>query len=105
MLSIARAVFLAWEKLRIVYVIILSLVTLILTGSAGFSDLRILRLIAEGAVVANVAYFAGPIVETYVRWLGYERMWPRWLMFESGTLLSIVLAVGVLATALLPSQP
>ena len=105
LLTNARAVFLAWEKLRIVYVIILCMVTLMLTGSTGFYNLRILRLIVEGAVVANLAYFAGPIVETYVRWLGYERMWPRWLMFGSGTLLSIVLAVGVLATALLPSQP
>ena len=73
--------------------------------STGFSNWNTLRLIIEGAVVANFAYFAGPTVETYVRWLGHERMWPRWLMFGSGTLLSIVLAVGVLATALLPSQP
>lgn len=76
-----------------------------LTGATGFSNWQVLRLIIVGAVVANVAYFAGPTIETYIRWLGYERMWPRWLMFGSGTLLSIVLAVGVLATALLPSQP
>ena len=105
LLTIARTVFLAWEKLRIVYVIILSVVTLMLTGVTGFSNWQVLRLIIEGAVVANVAYFAGPTIETYIQWLGYERMWPRWLMFGSGTLLSIVLAVGVLATALLPSQP
>lgn len=105
LLTIARTVFLAWEKLRVVYVIILSVVTLMLTGTTGFSNWQVLRLIIEGAVVANVAYFAGPTIETYIRWLGYERMWPRWLMFGSGTLLSIVLAVGVLATALLPSQP
>lgn len=105
LLTIARTVFLAWEKLRIVYVIILSVVTLMLTGATGFSNWQVLRLIIEGAVVANVAYFAGPTIETYIQWLGYERMWPRWLMFGSGTLLSIVLAVGVLATALLPSQP
>ncbi len=105
LLHIARAVFLAWEKLRIVYVIILCLVTLMVTGATGLSNWRVLRLIVEGAVVANVAYFAGPTIETYVRWLGYERMWPRWLMFGSGTLLSIVLALGVLATALLPNQP
>ncbi len=105
LLTIARTVFLAWEKLRIVYVIILSVVTLMLTGATGFSNWQVLRLIIEGAVVANVAYFAGPTIETYIRWLGYERMWPRWLMFGSGTLLSIVLAVGVLATALLPRQP
>jgi len=66
---------------------------------------RLLRLIVLGAVVANVAYFAGPTVETYVRWLGYNRAWPRWVMFIGGTLMSIVLAIGVLATELLPDQP
>ena len=105
LLTIARSVFLAWEKLRIAYVILLVLITVLLTGVTGIFNLRLLRLIVLGAVVANVAYFAGPTVETYVRWLGYNRAWPRWLMFIGGTLISIVLAIGVLATELLPDQP
>ena len=105
LLAIARSVFLAWEKLRIAYVILLALITVLLTGVTGILNLRLLRLIVLGAVVANVAYFAGPTIETYVRWLGYNRAWPRWFMFIGGTLISIVLTIGVLATELLPDQP
>ncbi len=103
--AIARRVFLAWEKLRILYVIILALVTVLLTGVTGVLNLGLLRLILLGAVVANVAYFAGPAIETYVRWLGYNRAWPRWVMFIGGTLIAIILAIGSLATELLPDQP
>jgi uncharacterized protein YjbI with pentapeptide repeats len=105
LLAIARSVFLAWEKLRIAYLILLALITVLLTGVTGIMNLRLLRLIVLGAVVANLAYYAGPAIETYVRWLGYNRAWPRWGMFIGGTLISIVLAIGVLATELLPDQP
>lgn len=105
LLAIARSVFLAWEKLRIAYVVLLAIITVLLTGVTGILNLRLLRLILLGALVANVAYFAGPTIETYVRWLGYNRTWPRWVMFIGGTLISIVLAIGVLATELLPDQP
>ena len=103
--TIVSKVFLDWEKLRIVYIIILALITLLLIGPAGFSKLRLFRLIIDGAIVANVAFCAGPILETYIRWLGYDRTWPRWIMFGSGTLVSIILAVWMLATELLPDQP
>ena len=105
LLATARRVFLAWEKLRIAYVIILALITLLLIGVSGILNLRLLRLIIMGAVAANVAYFAGPTIETYVRWLGYNKAWPRWFMFVAGTLLSVLLAIGLLATELLPGQP
>lgn len=104
LLAVARKVFLAWEKLRVVYVMLLALITILFTGVAGLFELRLLRLIVPGAVVANVAFFAGPTLETFVRWLGYNRVWPRWVMFACGTLISIVLAIGVLATELLPDQ-
>ena len=105
LLAIARNVFLAWEKLRIAYVVILAFITVLLTSVSGILNLRLLRLIILGAVAANVAYFAGPTIETYVRWLGYNRSWPRWFMFVGGTILSIFLAIALLATELLPDQP
>ena len=104
LLSIARVVFLAWEKLRVVYVMVLALITLAMTGTSLFSNFGLLLLIVVGAVISNIAFFAGPIVETYIRWLGYKKIWPRWLMFGSGTLLSAVLAFGTLASELLPNQ-
>ena len=100
--SIARSVFLSWEKLRPVYVVVLALVTLSLTGTQLFRNSRLLLFCIEGAIFSNLAYFAGPIIETYVRWLGYQRKWPRWFMFAGGTILSILLAVGFLVTQLFP---
>ena len=58
---------------------------------------RTLQTIARGTFLAW-------IVETYIKWLGYDRTWPRWLMFVGGTMLSIILTIGVLATELLPDQ-
>ncbi len=107
-MTIARSVFLAWEKLRIAYILILAVVTLLLTGMSGanaFRNWQLLPLIVVGAFVANIAYFAGPSVETYVRWLGYNKIWPRWFMFVVGTLFAIGLAIGALASTLLPNQP
>ncbi|MEO8270952.1 MAG: hypothetical protein ABI557_14610, partial [Aureliella sp.] len=60
--------------------------------------LRTIILIIEGAIVANACYFAGPITETYVRWLGYEGKWIRWFLFLGGTLLTAILAVETMLT-------
>jgi hypothetical protein len=100
----ARGVFIAWEKLRITYVAVLALVTVLILEICGRLTARILFVIVEGALVANVLYFAGPAVEAYLRWLGYHRQWPRWLMFIAGTLLSIALTIAVLTSELLPDQ-
>ena len=70
LLTIARQTFLAWEKLRVVYVTILAVITILLIAPSGFLNRRLLLLTAEGAVVANIAYFAGPTIETYIKWLG-----------------------------------
>ena len=105
LVAIARKTFLAWEKLRILFVGILGLITVLATVPLGFPSWRLLIIIVQGAIVANLAFFAGPVVETYVRWLGYNRMWPRWLMFISGTMMTAALAIVVLASELLPNQP
>ncbi len=105
LLTIAREVFLAWEKLRIAYIVVLACHTVFLAGVAGLLNPRVLQLVVMGAVIANLAFFAGPIVETYVRWLGYNRSWPRWFLFMMGTLLSMGLAIALLVEELLPDQP
>jgi hypothetical protein len=104
LMTIARKTFLAWEKLRVIYVVLLGIWTLILVGPFGLTSFPILRLIVLGAVLANVLYFAGPTIETYIRWLGYRRLWPRVLMFLGGTLLSMILATAALALTMLPDQ-
>ena len=103
--TMAREIFVAWERLRFVYVAILGVVTI---GLAMSDVSRALMSVAfwgtvfVGALVANVCYFAGPIAETYVSWLGYRATWLRMTLFILGTLLSCMLAFGVVAAHLLP---
>lgn len=101
--SIARVVFLAWERLRIAYIVVLGVVTLAITGTRMFEP-RIFAMVGVGAVVTNLCFFAGPIVETYVRWLGCERKWVRWILFIGGTILSAIVALVALAAEFLPNQ-
>ena len=106
--TIARTVFLAWERLRLVYIAVLGLFTLLLTGLsfAGpqLPKAHTILIVVAGAIVANVCYFAGPVVETYISWLGYRRNWVRWVLFVGGTLLTMMLAFITLLTELLPGQ-
>ncbi len=100
----ARAILIAWEKLRIAYVFILASETILFIIFFGFLNHYLFVLILKGAVVANIAFFAGPITEIYIQWLGYHRAWPRWVMFTGGTLLSTILVVGVVLSEFLPNQ-
>jgi hypothetical protein len=104
LMGIARRTFLAWEKLRIIYVGLLAAVTLVMIGVSGALNRPVVFLVVGGAVFANLAYFAGPMVETYLRWLGYRRAWLRWVMFIGGTLFSMILAVTALFMFLFPNQ-
>ncbi|TWU39392.1 hypothetical protein [Novipirellula artificiosorum] len=99
----ARSTFIAWEKLRVVFILLLGLLTVLLAGRS-LMRLRIFLLIVEGGIAANVCYFAGPIIETYVRWLGYDRKWVRSFLFIGGTLLTAILAIGALAGKMIPDQ-
>lgn len=102
--AIAKPTFLAWERLRIFFVVVLGLLTLLLSGP-NIAKIHTLVLIAEGAIFANICYFAGPIVETYVRWLGYDGKWVRWFLFVGGTTLTAILAIASMASMFLPDQP
>jgi hypothetical protein len=101
--AIAKATFLAWERLRILFIVVLGLVTVLLAGR-NIATLRTLVLIAEGAIFANICYFAGPVVETYVRWLGYEGKWVRWFLFAGGTTLTAILAAATMGSMFLPDD-
>ena len=81
---VARAVFLSWEKLRLLYLGILAPWTLLLVAGAGLRRPGLWLTVALGAVFANACYFAGPLLETYARWLGAEGVWLRRLLFAGG---------------------
>lgn len=103
LLEIAKSTFLAWERLRILYVALLGLLTLALSAPY-LNQVRAIVMIIEGAVTANICFFAGPILETYARWLGYEGRWLRLALFIGGTLFTAALAVTVMASMFLPNQ-
>ena len=100
--QIARTTFLAWERLRLIYISVLGVLTLLL-GWGSFGVFEYWLTVAAGAVVANVCFFAGPIVETYITWLGYQGKWLRTLLFTVGTLFTCVLAVAALAIYAFPN--
>ncbi len=99
--SFAKPVFLAWERLRVLYVILLTVLSVSIVGPSGLTSAQSFIRLMEGAVAANLLFFAGPITETYIRWLGYNRPWVRWALFLGGTLLSSALAWGLLLTGLM----
>jgi hypothetical protein len=102
-LPTAKTIFLQWEKLRIVYIAVLAGVSMLLAGPQGLNKPDVIRILVEGAVIANVLYFAGPVIETYVAWLGFRPCWLRWLLFGGGTLLSILLAIASLFGLMFPN--
>ncbi len=94
---IARTTFLAWEKLRILYNVVLVFLTLVAAAKSVWT-LSLLTMAVAGAVFANLCYFAGPIIETYVTWLGYRGKQLRVWLFISGTLFACGLAYAVVVT-------
>jgi hypothetical protein len=100
--EIARATFLAWERLRMIYIAVLGVLTLLL-GWGSFGSFEYWLTVVGGAVVANVCFFAGPIVETYVTWLGYQGKWLRTSLFLIGTIFSCILAFAALAIYAFPN--
>jgi hypothetical protein len=96
----ARNIFRQWEKLRLVYLAVLAGVCLWFAGPRGLATGEVAGVLIKGAIAANVLYFAGPLLETYVAWVGFRPKWLRWLLFIGGTLFSVFLAIVVLLFAM-----
>jgi hypothetical protein len=99
LVEIVKTTFLAWERLRIIYVLLMGILTVVLIGPQPI-HIPIVVVIAGGAVLANLCYFAGPILESYVRWLGYRGIGLRWFLFIGGTLLTAMLEIALLGARL-----
>lgn len=106
-----KTVFVSWEKLRIVYnavLLVILIIALTVTHyfneygklETGFVDL-IFRILIY-AMIANMLYFAGPICESYLRWIGAKKTIWRGLLFSAGLIVSIVLEIGVLSLEFTP---
>ena len=102
--EIARKTFLAWEKLRLFYVAALAVMTLLagaINVSALLMSVEFWVMVAIGAVFANICFFAGPMVESYVKWLGFRIPWIRPVLFVIGTLFACGLAFAAIINHLI----
>jgi hypothetical protein len=88
----ARAVFLAWEKLRLAYNAILVGVVLAVFGCLfGWSVLaqeEVWEYLVAGAFLANVCFCVGPWAEGWLAVAGARRKDVRSALFVLGTLLA-----------------
>lgn len=100
----ARSIFRRWEYLRLWYNGILVVWTLVWIGSLAWASIpadmalrqKMLRSFVGfalfGGIVANLCYFAGPILESYLTWLGVKPPRLRLGLFAVGTLFTMCLA-------------
>ena len=91
-----KQVFFAWEKLRVLYVLALAAVTLSSIPLEAMKRLDVWIAVAILAIGANACYFAGPIAETYLCWLGQRRNIVRSALFVGGTAFAGLLAYAML---------
>lgn len=93
----ARDVFLAWEKLRLVYNAALVLATgigVVLGPDDVLADRAYLGHLIRAAVLANALFCAGTVAEGYLAWMGAPRRPSRAILFALGTLLTMLLAMA-----------
>lgn len=87
-----RLILLRWERLRILYNLLLVGLVLIPTGGAfQLPTLRELPVLAVGAALANLCFMAGPLADAYLSWLGLRSRWVTAGLFAAGLLISIPL--------------
>jgi hypothetical protein len=90
----AMEVFFAWERLRLLYNLILAVV--VVGFGALSAEVRVPLFwfrVAGEAIIANVCFCCGPVAECYLRWGGLRLRAARWCLFGSGTLLAAWMAV------------
>jgi len=87
--------FLAWEKLRIYYNLILLAVALGIASLSPdiFAELPFWVVSIVGALGANVCFCAGPVAENYLALVGANRGIVRAVLFGLGCLFACLLTV------------
>jgi hypothetical protein len=91
-----KAIFRAWERLRLVYNAVLVLVVLLFLSEKREVEPAFWLFLVCQAVAANLCFFAGPLAEWYLGWLGYRSRATRWVLFGAGLVLAVALAVVTL---------
>ncbi|MBN2023472.1 MAG: hypothetical protein JW809_11850 [Pirellulales bacterium] len=92
-------VMVAWEKLRILYNAILAVVVALAGGLAWakWGQRPRLGTLVMGAIMANLWYCAGHVIDGYLSWFGLRSPVVTWLLFGFGTLLAMLLTAFVVS--------
>jgi hypothetical protein len=101
----AREVFLAWEKLRLPYNLVLLMATcfaLPFAWADWVQPRRVFLGLVFGAILANVCFCAGPCAEGYLHLLGARGSGARIGLFAAGTLFSLLLAMFAILSMTYP---
>lgn len=88
----ARAVFLAWEGLRLIYNATLAIIELPIAWR-DLSDPAFRSYMFHGAIGANLCSCLGPVAEGYLALPGADRQVARWIIFVAGLILAILLTL------------
>jgi hypothetical protein len=92
-------VFFGWERLRVVYNGVLVSLTL-LCGFGSLADPKFWSTAVFGAILTNVCFCVGPVLEGYATWFAGRRVqWVRWGLFLLGQLFAAGLACTVILNA------
>ena len=93
------AVFLGWERLRIVYNLVLAFpIAWLVLGTSmldAFGGPAVFRFIAVFLAAANVCYLLGATVEVCAVWLGMRSNVVRPLLFVAGSAFSVYMLGGL----------
>ena len=105
-----KQIFINWEKLRLLYNLVLLIIFTAITISAVFYNTGETNITALPiflikslflAFVANILFFAGPIFDSYLTWLEINYKYKTHLIFVSGLVLSIIFELIYLGIELL----
>lgn len=91
----ARSVFLAWERLRLLFNAALAAVVFAF-ARADLTERDFLVNLARAFIGANLCFCLGPVVEGYLALLGFDRRVARWMVFIPGLLIGCMLAFATL---------
>lgn len=90
----AREVFIAWERLRVVFNLAL-IVLVAIFGHDYWSERGFLSYVIKAAFVANVGYCAGPVAEGYLALAGVQRRAARAALFGGGLVIACLFCAMV----------
>lgn len=96
LLAVAKETFLAWEKLRLIYVGVLTFIVLALVSLFEprlFGHLPFWKSCIAGAIFVNICYLAGPVTDTILSWVYFRSLGMRWTLFSTGLIIASFMAI------------